>query len=305
MRVSRDRTESCCQRTFPQLTPPLLAMPRCPSCSKILPSDEAIQRHMNQPASRCHRWVDDLVRLSEIDEIEAVHNPHLSEIVHSPQENWTSPSPGRFDGMDGTIDRDPSNEFVEEFPGAAKIFQDERNTFLHKFDQDRFSNERQENLYYPFSSRSDWEFGLWLTRSGLSLAAIDSLLSLELVSPLMYISLALLNGKMKIQIKCLPISFRTAKQLRGLIELLPSGPKWQYHVMKTAIPTKSPVRLFYRDSVECLEALFEHPLFHDKLDLVPRRVYRSAERLVRVYSEWMTGDVAWDIQVRPLSAGEF
>ena len=75
--------------------------------------------------------------------------------------------------------------------------------------------------------------------------------------------------------------------------------------MKTAIPTKSPVRLFYRDSVECLEALFEHPLFHDKLDLVPCRVYRSAERLVRVYSEWMTGDVAWDIQVCPLSAGEF
>ena len=71
--------------------------------------------------------------------------------------------------------------------------------------------------------------------------------------------------------------------------------------MTTAIPTKSPVRLFYRDSVECLEALFQHPLFHDKLDFVPRRVYRTAERMVRVYSEWMTGNVAWDIQVRSLN----
>ena len=181
MRVSC--TESCCQRTFPQLTLPLLAMPCCPSCSKILPLDEAIQQHMNQPVSHCHWWVDDLVR--------------LSEIVHSPQEDWTPPSLGRFDGMDGIIDRGPSNELVEGFSGAAKIFQDKWNTFLQKFDQDHFSNEWQENLYYPFSSRSDWEFGLWLTRSGLSLAAIDSLLSLKLVSPLLYISLALLNERWK------------------------------------------------------------------------------------------------------------
>ena len=58
-------------------------------------------------------------------------------------------------------------------------------------------------------------------------------------------------------------------------------------------------------NIECLEALFEHPLFHDKLNLVPRCVYCSTERLIRVYSKWMTDDVAWDIQVRPLSAGEF
>lgn len=96
--------------------------------------------------------------------------------------------------------------------------------------------------------------------------------------------------------KTLPISFRTAQQLRGLVEILPSGPQWQYRVLHTK-PTKSPVRLFYRDAVQCLEALFGHPLFHDKMDLTPRRVYRTAERLVRVYTEWMTGDVAWQMQV--------
>ena len=75
--------------------------------------------------------------------------------------------------------------------------------------------------------------------------------------------------------------------------------------MQTATPTKSPVRLFYRDTVECLEALFQHPLFHDKLDLVPCHVYRTAERLVRVYSEWMTSDGAWDIQVLSLALRGF
>ena len=67
--------------------------------------------------------------------------------------------------------------------------------------------------------------------------------------------------------------------------------------MTTAIPTKSLVQLFYCNSVKCLEVLFQHPLFHDKLDFVPHRVYRTAERMVCVYSEWMTGNVAWDIQV--------
>lgn len=75
--------------------------------------------------------------------------------------------------------------------------------------------------------------------------------------------------------------------------------------MQTAKPTKSSVRLFYRDTVECLEALFQHPLFHDKLDFVPRRVYRTAERLVRVYSEWMTSDGAWDMQVCSVAVPEF
>ena len=35
-------TVSCCKH-LPRPTPPPLTMPRCPSCSKILPSDEAVQ----------------------------------------------------------------------------------------------------------------------------------------------------------------------------------------------------------------------------------------------------------------------
>lgn len=97
--------------------------------------------------------------------------------------------------------------------------------------------------------------------------------------------------------KRLPVSFRTAQQLRGLVELLPSGPEWRCRVIDTARPTKSPVRLFYRDTIHCLESLFNNPLFHDKMDLVPRRIYRTAERLIRVYNEWMSGDIAWHMQV--------
>ncbi|KAG2115444.1 hypothetical protein DEU56DRAFT_748676, partial [Suillus clintonianus] len=56
--------------------------------------------------------------------------------------------------------------------------------------------------------------------------------------------------------------------------------------------------LFWRDPIECLESLFSNPPFHNKLDFTPRRVYTTAAHLVRVYSEWMTGDAAWEMQVR-------
>jgi hypothetical protein len=54
-------------------------------------------------------------------------------------------------------------------------------TFLEKFGLDEHADIRQENFYYPFASKQDWEVGSWLQRSSLSMAAIDSLLSLELV----------------------------------------------------------------------------------------------------------------------------
>lgn len=55
--------------------------------------------------------------------------------------------------------------------------------------------------------------------------------------------------------------------------------------------------LYYRDPLECLAFLFSNPLFAGHIDFCPQRVYASVEKLVRVYSEWMTGDSAWEMQV--------
>jgi len=80
--------------------------------------------------------------------------------------------------------------------------------------------------------------------------------------------------------------------------MLPSGPRWKCQIIPSIHATISPIRLFWRDPVDCLESLFSNPLFHDKLDFVPRRVYQTSASLLRVYSEWLTGDSAWKLQVR-------
>ncbi|KAI0037269.1 hypothetical protein FA95DRAFT_1463589, partial [Auriscalpium vulgare] len=81
------------------------------------------------------------------------------------------------------------------------------------------------------------------------------------------------------------------------VELLPSGPRWKSKAITLpGYPTKSTMTLFYRDSLECLERLFGNPLFDGHMDYRPKQVYTAAERAVRVFGEWMTGDVAWKMQ---------
>ncbi|KAG0698460.1 hypothetical protein DFH29DRAFT_780694, partial [Suillus ampliporus] len=150
-------------------------------------------------------------------------------------------------------------------------------TFLDLFHSDENSVYRAANHYYPFSGRKDWEVASWLLRSGLSMAKIDSFLSLEMI-------------------KSLPLSFCSAKELRGRAEMLPSGPPWLSQVIPTAHPTKLPVILYWRDPLDCIASILNHPFFHDWIDFTPRRVYATAQRLCRVYSEWMTADDAWNMQ---------
>ncbi|KIJ11317.1 hypothetical protein PAXINDRAFT_15784 [Paxillus involutus ATCC 200175] len=53
---------------------------------------------------------------------------------------------------------------------------------MDAYKEDQFAAERQQNPHYPFASADEWGFASWLLCSQLSLAAIDLLLSLNLVT---------------------------------------------------------------------------------------------------------------------------
>ncbi|KAF8423445.1 hypothetical protein L210DRAFT_3353193, partial [Boletus edulis BED1] len=96
---------------------------------------------------------------------------------------------------------------------------------------------------YPFSTLADWQMANFLLTSRLSMRAISEFLSLKLT-------------------KTLPLSFWSAKELRSRAEMLPSGPTWRFRIVPTTThPTKQPVHLYYHDSLDCIEALFNNPLF--------------------------------------------
>ena len=74
------------------------------------------------------------------------------------------------------------------------------------------------------------------------------------------------------------------------------GPLWKCTAKNTIHPTKYLVKLYHRDPIECLQSLMNNPLLKDVLHFEPLGVFKMAERLTRIYSEWRTGDVAWKMQ---------
>ncbi|KAG2129257.1 uncharacterized protein EDB93DRAFT_1243436 [Suillus bovinus] len=88
------------------------------------------------------------------------------------------------------------------------------------------------------------------------------------------------------RIKDLSLSFHSARD----------GPCWKSQVITTTHPMKLPIVLYWCDSLECISNIFNHPLFHDFMDYSTCRVYTCVQKACHVYTEWMTGDCAWEIQ---------
>ncbi|KAG6908908.1 hypothetical protein DXG01_002789 [Tephrocybe rancida] len=138
-------------------------------------------------------------------------------------------------------------------------------TMMDDFKADKYSNRRVKMPFYPFVTQSEWKLASFLLRCGLSMAKIDEFLKLE-------------------------------KDLRSRAEILPQGPQWKAKPWATTCPTKYPVTLFYKDPIECLQSLLHSPLVNDSLSFGPFRLFKTAEKLARVYTEWLSGDVAWEMQ---------
>ena len=281
----------------------------CPRCGKKFCTVTNVLQHMNQPTGPCYDG--SLPLFGEYDNPIDAEAPHSYNTAQLQQEER---DPGLADSesyeeygdieMDGPGDPAVSvpsrpdieqlgpGRFVETFEGCGETFPGGK-TFMGDFWADQYTEQRCENVYYPWASKQEWAFASWLLRSRLSMAAIDSLLSLDIVSNNFQLS----SFSDPLQIKCASLSFRSAKELRARAEVLPSGPKWVCETLQPEYPVKQPLRLFYRNPIDCLQALLSHPLFASHISFVPRKVWTCAARVCRVYDEWLSGDRAWNIQV--------
>ncbi|KAL4065736.1 hypothetical protein V8B97DRAFT_2025637 [Scleroderma yunnanense] len=163
------------------------------------------------------------------------------------------------------------------YHGSRKVF-GRGQTFLDLFQLDK-------NLYYPFTNLGDGEIANFLLTSQLSMRAIDQWLSFPLMSSY-------------------PISFSTIKELHSHAEILPSGLHWNAHVIATTHLMRSPVTLYYQDLLDCMESLFNCPLFMGKMDYSPYQLYSGSKNCLHVcmvFMEWMSSDGTWELQVSLLS----
>ncbi|KAH9018300.1 hypothetical protein EDB84DRAFT_1589970 [Lactarius hengduanensis] len=234
----------------------------CPHCHRKFRNRKALLCHMNHPFGSCHSHFQEVVNLTdELREYQERRRQHQ----HIPIPTTLSPKPMDID-IEATAVEDFQEDvpnvdgrpFIQEYVGAAREYGC-GTTFLQGFDRDQYAHERKKNIFYPFASRGEWEMAAFLLRSGLTMSSIDSFLSLELISGL------------------------------GLAEMLPKGPECPY-------PTKKDVALFYRGPLECIQSILSNPLVNDYIRFTPFRVYESAVSAMRIYTEWLTGDVAWSMQ---------
>lgn len=103
-------------------------------------------------------------------------------LLRRPRHDTVEPAAGRLrNGSTEPVQQ--NNPVIDYYPGAAKVVDPRGSKFMDAFDEDRFAEiRRNENLYYPFADRPEWELAEFLVTSSLSMAAINCFLSLSLVS---------------------------------------------------------------------------------------------------------------------------
>ena len=270
---------------------------------------------MNQPSNTCGSLIPaDHPPILQVDHSRDIPTQETTQLLQSP---WGPPTDTLSDDSYNQVPEDfdiysnkpnlqlfqsdsdpPFAGNVEYHLCAPQVFPGGR-TFMDDFFANKYRSLRHENLFYPFALGADWQLGSWLLCSGFSMAAIDNFLSLDLVSIHFIFSSSRLTLH---QIKLLPISFRCARQLCLCTEMLPSGLHWKYLTMRPLVPTKRPVTLYHWDPIKCLQMMLSHPLFERHISFVPHKVWSTAAWLVCVYNNWLSGDHAWELQVRTISS---
>lgn len=158
-------------------------MPRCPSCAKRFKTEDGTLRHLNHPHSTCAGWLNSFIPQHHSSDIRPPRN-QTGMFSTVPEWHPTVTMDANMDmdaEEDVQIPQDGSGLIVDEFPGAGASHGPGK-SFIDAFRSDRFANERVNNLYYPFASKSEWEIGSFLLRSNLSMSAIDEFLCLDRVS---------------------------------------------------------------------------------------------------------------------------
>ncbi|KZS94794.1 hypothetical protein SISNIDRAFT_409274 [Sistotremastrum niveocremeum HHB9708] len=179
-----------------------------------------------------------------------------------------------------SLERNERGFYVKKFPGeVASVLSSDGQTLSDKFVNDPiYYEERSKNMFYPFDSDDEAQFAILLDELRLSLGSIDRILKLKLI-------------------RKMNLSFTSAKSYRAKMKQLPASVPWKWQELKfPGFATKKPIIVYYRDGLDCIQSLLADPKYASDLDYVPRKEYTDAECTNRVYSEYMTGNNAWEIQ---------
>ncbi|KAF8814138.1 hypothetical protein BYT27DRAFT_7206323 [Phlegmacium glaucopus] len=174
--------------------------------------------------------------------------------------------------------------WVEDFPLPAGVATGECKTTFQKRREEQKAEGKAP--WAPFETEKEWELARWLMTAGVSQKKIDAFLKLE-----------------SIKGDTVP-SFHNAWSLLNKFDNLPHGPEWKFTPFQIVGDIEDhrgefqteEAELWHRDPIDCIKELLGNPVFKDKLNYAPSKVYQDAERTNREYGEMWTADWWWDTQ---------
>ena len=61
--------------------------------------------------------------------------------------------------------------------------------------------------------------------------------------------------------------------------------------------SEHPIHFYWHDALEVIEYIFGNPVFASHMQFDPHRLWSDECKLDHIYTEYMTGDFAWQAQV--------
>ncbi|KAH8979276.1 hypothetical protein EDB86DRAFT_2814758 [Lactarius hatsudake] len=255
----------------------------CPKCRRRFTNSRGVLAHLNHKKSSCHDFLDDDDALSAFVEEETQQRARFVQERSLPTFRNRVPSPAPSPAPAPAPAPAPTpphvNTTTTEYHSCSSFIYGQKANTFERIAGDRFAHRRVNNPYYPFQGREEWGLARFLARSSLSQSEIDEFLKLEWVQRL--------NP-----------TFTSAHALRSLIESLPNPPRWYCDRMVIeGYETEHPIYFYWRDALSVIEYIFGNPVFASYMQYDPQRLWTDASRTERIYSEYMTGDFAWQSQV--------
>jgi Plavaka transposase len=167
-----------------------------------------------------------------------------------------------------------TESYTQPFPHPAGVILSEAATWLEHVHKHKEGNN--QSVYHPFIDQDEWELAEMLMTSGMSQSKIDKLLKLPIVSAGACETIWRPN--------CLQMtnwghsSFKDKRTLLNKVDSLPlAGPEFKCEAVTVQGDLKNindeyiteELDLFYRDPVECVQALLSNPSFHQVLHYAP------------------------------------
>ncbi|KAG0692011.1 hypothetical protein DFH29DRAFT_883251 [Suillus ampliporus] len=134
-----------------------------------------------------------------------------------------------------------------------------------------------ENPYYPFASKIEWEVARWAKLHGASSTAFSDLLSIDGVS------------------ESLGLSFKNTNELNKVIDHeLPTGcPKFKWEQI---IIAGESFDVYYHNVIQYVQSLYGDPNFARYLTFAPECHYTNEDQTVCLFHDMHTGKWWWNTQ---------